>query len=245
MRISFCITCMGRLHHLEETIFRNIEENADYPNLEFVLLNYNSPDGLDAWYRKNAQKLKNVVYFKEHTINRWRMPHAKNLAHVLSTGDIVCNLDADNCTGKGYASIVAKKFADCPESIVTHLHGGGFGGRVALRRADFNRLRGYDEQLSWGWGWEDDDLKVRAQQAGLKLEKIWMPDDRAIGHDNSERIKYMPEWKTVEEAHGRQGEIFLKRKPGAIINPGGYGKGVVSKGMDGTPYLVSDTVKMP
>jgi hypothetical protein len=149
------------------------------------------------------------------------------------------------CTGKGFAALVAKKFTDRPESIITHLHGGGFGGRVALRRSDFNRLRGYDEHLSYGWGWEDDDLKTRAQEAGLKLEKIQMPDDKTIEHDNSERIKYMPEWKSVEEAHGRQGEVFQKRKPGGVINPGGYGKGIISKGMDVTQYLVSDTIKMP
>jgi hypothetical protein len=235
---------MGRLHHLKETIFQNIEDNSDYEDIEYVLLDYNSPDGLEAWVLENSAKLKKVVYFKEHTVTRWRMPHAKNLAHLLSTGDIVCNLDADNCTGKGFATIVAKKFADHPDSIITHFHGGGFGGRIALRRTDFRRLRGYDEQLSWGWGWEDDDLKARAEGIGLKLDKIWMPDDRAIGHDNSERIKYMPEWKTVEEAHSRQGDIFLKRQPGAIINPGGYGKGIVSKLMDKTAFLVSDTIAM-
>src|ERR1044072_6302434 len=129
MKISFCTTCMGRLHHLKETIFANIEANADHPDIEFVVLNYNSPDGLHEWVKENIGRLKNVAYFREISVTRWRMPHAKNMAHLLATGDVVCNLDADNFTGKGYASLLAKKFTENPNLIVTHVHGGGFGGR--------------------------------------------------------------------------------------------------------------------
>lgn len=242
MKISFCITCMGRLHHLKETILKNIQDNSSYGNIEYVLLDYNSQDGLESWVKDNLGSHKNVVYWRERSATRWRMPHAKNVAHLLASGDIVCNLDADNWTGKDYALTLAEKFSECPDRIVTHVHGGGFGGRVALRNEDFKRLRGYDEQLSYGWGWEDDDLKARAKQAGLDLVKVEMPGDRTIGHDDSERIKYMPEWTNLREAHGRQCEVFQKRRPGDIINPGGYGKAVVYRGFDSTPQLMSDTV---
>src|SRR5580704_1798101 len=50
-RISFCISCRGRLHHLRRTLPQNIADNRDYPNLEFVLLDYNSTDGLGEWVR--------------------------------------------------------------------------------------------------------------------------------------------------------------------------------------------------
>ncbi len=48
-KISICTTCMDRLAQLKETYIKNIEDNINYPNLEFVLLNYNSKDDLDTW----------------------------------------------------------------------------------------------------------------------------------------------------------------------------------------------------
>ncbi|KKL80749.1 hypothetical protein LCGC14_2001600, partial [marine sediment metagenome] len=48
-KISFCTTCMGRLYNLKETLPKNIEANGEYPNVEFVILDYNSSDGLGDW----------------------------------------------------------------------------------------------------------------------------------------------------------------------------------------------------
>ena len=56
-RISFIIACMGRLHHLAQTLPKNINWNVDYPNLEFILLDYNSSDGLAEWINKYMIKL--------------------------------------------------------------------------------------------------------------------------------------------------------------------------------------------
>ena len=50
--ISFCTTCMGRIHDLAQTLPQNMADNADYPALEFVLLDYNSRDGLEPWVRE-------------------------------------------------------------------------------------------------------------------------------------------------------------------------------------------------
>jgi hypothetical protein len=35
--------------------------------------------------------------------NIFKWLRAKNIAHQIATGDIVCNLDADNYTGKDFA----------------------------------------------------------------------------------------------------------------------------------------------
>ncbi len=245
MKISFCTTCMGRLHHLMETLPKNIKDNENYHDIEFLVLDYNSPDGLESWMKKEMAGLMKdglVTYWRERSTKRWRMPHAKNLSHLLATGDIVCNVDADNLTGNSYAARLAECFSEGTPTIVTHIHGGGFGGRIALRMPDFLKLRGYDEKLSFGWGWEDDDFKRRAVSSGLRLVPLWQPDDRAIGHDDKERIQYMPEWSTVSEAHGKQTRVFQERKPGQVINPGGFGKAVVYRGFEDTPRLVSDTV---
>ena len=44
-QISFCITCMNRLKHLQETLEKNILDNFLVDEVEFVVLDYNSQDG--------------------------------------------------------------------------------------------------------------------------------------------------------------------------------------------------------
>jgi hypothetical protein len=91
---------MGRLHHLCETLPKNIEDNI-YPNVEFVILNYNSPDNLDEWMKQYVQLMDDgkILYLKESTIRFYSMTHSRNVAFKAATGDIVCNVDADNFTG--------------------------------------------------------------------------------------------------------------------------------------------------
>ena len=48
-QISFCITCMNRLKHLQETLEKNILDNFLVDEVEFVVLDYNSQDGLEEW----------------------------------------------------------------------------------------------------------------------------------------------------------------------------------------------------
>ena len=52
-KISFCTVCMNRLHHLKMTLQKNISDNRDYSNLEFIILDYNSSDGLGEYIRDN------------------------------------------------------------------------------------------------------------------------------------------------------------------------------------------------
>ena len=52
-KISVCTTVMGRLKDLQETLPKNIEDNLDYPNVEHVILDYNSQDGLEDWIKAN------------------------------------------------------------------------------------------------------------------------------------------------------------------------------------------------
>ena len=51
-KISFCTTCKERLRHLKQTLPKNIKDNSNYPFIEFVILDYNSQDGLGDWMIK-------------------------------------------------------------------------------------------------------------------------------------------------------------------------------------------------
>jgi GT2 family glycosyltransferase len=45
------------------------------------------------------------------------------------------------------------------------------GNNVAIWRADYERVNGYDENFV-GWGCEDDDLRLRLRRAGVRIESI-------------------------------------------------------------------------
>ncbi|HEX6426988.1 MAG TPA: glycosyltransferase, partial [Niastella sp.] len=108
-KISFCIVCMNRLHHLQQTFLRNIHDNDDYPNLEIVLLDYNSQDGMELWVNENLREFiaaGRVTYYKTFEPQVFSHSHSKNLAFRLASGDIVCNINADHFTGKGFGHYV-------------------------------------------------------------------------------------------------------------------------------------------
>jgi len=124
LKVSYCTTCKGRLHHLRETLPKNMAAEKDNPNVEFVLLSYGKDPDMDAWVKENFQKemdtgrLKYVVYpDAEH----FKMAHAKNMAHRMATGDILVNVDADNFIAKDTSIWLKETYAKDPHALVTHL----------------------------------------------------------------------------------------------------------------------------
>src|SRR6187402_1563632 len=100
--ISFCTVCMNRLHHLSQTLPVNLEANRDFPEVEFVLLDYNSSDGLEDYMQTNYGELirtGRISFFRTVEHAWFRRSHSRNIAFRLAKGDIVCNIDADNYTG--------------------------------------------------------------------------------------------------------------------------------------------------
>jgi len=169
MKVSYCTTCRNRAHHLKITLPSNLHHA--HPGDEFVVVDYGSEDRLGDWIRREycaELRVGLLLYARVEEMSEFIPPHAKNIAHRLGSGEVLCNLDADNCVGDGFGDWLRQMFA-AHESAVTgaesHGVGGGFG-RIAMRREDFLRLGGYDERMR-GWGYEDDDLVLRARAFGL------------------------------------------------------------------------------
>src|SRR6187402_102950 len=98
-RISFCTVCMNRIEHLKQTLPKNIEDNIAYGNLEFLLLDYNSKDGLEEWVESEMKEYidKGILhYYKTTEPEYFHRSHSRNMIIKKATGDIVCNIDADN-----------------------------------------------------------------------------------------------------------------------------------------------------
>lgn len=200
-KLSFFTVCMGRLHHLRETLPRNLAWNDDHPDLEFVLLDYNSPDGMEAWvYGEFAEELRSgrLVYYRYDDAQFFSYSHSRNMAARLCSGDIICNVDADNFTGPGYARYIDAQMADndlmvgcCVEggAFVTIPNDFGFTGRMAIRRGVFLESGGYDEDMV-AWGYEDLDFYNRLSRRGLRCAPIAVEFLQALPHDDKERIAF-------------------------------------------------------
>jgi hypothetical protein len=169
IKFSFCITCKGRRANLETTMRRNLADNPE-PWVEFVVLDYSSDDGLEGWVRSEFKKeieSGRVVYCAAKGIQFYDSAHAKNVAHKLGGGEIVCNLDSDNFTGPGFAKYVTDLF-NAGAGVVASNATNGSHGRISIRKADFLALGGYDEGLK-GYGWDDNDFRERATRKGNKV----------------------------------------------------------------------------
>ena len=172
LKIAFCITCMNRLNHLKKTLIRNIEDNELLGQVVFVLLDYNSSDGLHEWVKSQSKYIDNglLVYFRTDTPTHYKRSHSRNLVFKLSEADIVCNLDADNYLGKGFAKYVLNEFENNIDNkifITSNCLTRDAFGKVCVLKEDFIKVGGYDESLT-GYGVEDIDLFYRLIKHGYK-----------------------------------------------------------------------------
>jgi len=208
--ISFCTTCMGRLYNLKDTLPRNIEENKAYPNVEFVILDYNSKDDLWQWMSKHMMDhilSGRVSYYRTTEPKYFSMAHSRNIAFKVAKGDIVNNLDADNFTTcpeyykvkECLASYITSLANETPNKVIFAKGKKKMHGRIGFYKEEFiNLLGGYDENLL-GYGHDDHDLVQRAWK--LDFAMSWwggqyysrIPTSRAEKDRNMER-----HWKETE-----------------------------------------------
>lgn len=196
-KISICTVCMNRVNHLKETLPVNIRENRHYPDLEFVLLDYNSKDGMQEWVKDNLQEhLASglLKYYKTTEPEFFSISHSKNMTAKLAQGDIICMVDADNYAGEQYADWVNSIFeAGEGRSIITTLRKDAIpyrdqGGKICVRKDHFHEVSGFDEELLY-YGVDDVDLVSRLEQAGGV--RFFIEDQKYlqfIGHSDIERV---------------------------------------------------------
>src|SRR3972149_9511236 len=199
--VSLCTSCKGRLHHVYHTLPKNLENNT-HSGTTFVLLNYNSPDDLDGWVQKTMTKhiqSGKLLYFKEFFSEEFLRCHARNMSFKLAPGAIVCNVDADNYTGKNFdlhllslldkgktfATPIRRDIHDDKQEWIDSC------GRLAFLKKDFVELGGYDENLNIGWGGEDLDLVDRALAMDFirkDIDPTYLKD--FIVHTNEDRYQH-------------------------------------------------------
>lgn len=170
-RISVCTTVMNRLEDLQRTLPKNMKDNADYPNAQFVVLDYNSSDGLGDWIRDNFRKeiqQGRLKYARTSEPTTYSMTHSRNLAFKVADGDIVNNVDADNYCQKGFLFYLNRLAASMPRKAIFGKSRQLLRGRLGFYKDEWLALGGYNEYLK-GYGHDDADLLHRAWASGFVL----------------------------------------------------------------------------
>lgn len=189
--ISIVTTCMNRVGDLSKTIEQNILDNQDYSGkLEFVLLDYNSQDGLSRYVQGNLMKYiesGTLVYYRTDEPKFYSMSHSRNVGFRLATGQIINSVDADNFVGKGFADRINFLSHQQPEKAVFVKGRRMLRGRLGFYKDEFiQALGGYNEILGRnGYGAEDHDIMHRACGLGYKL--MWFGGDFYKGVDDSRK----------------------------------------------------------
>ncbi|WP_413668184.1 glycosyltransferase family 2 protein [Mucilaginibacter sp. Mucisp86] len=228
-KISFCTVCMNRLHHLSKTLPQNISDNRTYPYVEFVIVDYNSSDGLYEWISTNFRKELStglVRYYRTNQPHYFNRSHSRNMAFKKASGDVLCNIDADNFTGPFFAQYIGEYFKSNPNAFLTPDYSvRDVMGRLCVKATDFAEVRGFNEHLE-GYGYDDMDIYKRLEAKGLLHGFIDKHPEflNAISHPNIERYQNEFLGKHIEKIY----IAYLKPYLSEVIfffNDGRYEKG--------------------
>lgn len=241
IQVAFATTCKGRTQHLQETLPANLRDN---PKAKHIVVNYNSPDHLDDFIRKEHMddiESGHLSVFRFTEPGPFRMAHAKNLAHrlaILEGATALVNVDADNFAGPGFDEYVAGKMGSGESFLWAHMKKGemrrGISGRIATTRDAFLNVGGYDEVFST-WSPDDKDYNVRLRRLGYQAIEIHERYLNAISHNDKMRFREYP-----EAADAQVGEDFELEGRGhkRVVNSGAFGLGVVYKNFGCEPIEV-------
>jgi glycosyltransferase involved in cell wall biosynthesis len=182
---------MNRAQHIKQTLERNILDNLDHGDTEVILIDYNSRDDLASYVRDQFTGYigsNRLTYYQTRTPEYFNRSHSRNIAFRLATGDIICNVDADNFTGPGFAAHLSALFSSTTDQFFYANERWDVIGRIAVRRENFYKVGGFDERMVF-YGFEDTDFMHRLVKSGLKPgiigERKFLS---AVQHSNKERM---------------------------------------------------------
>jgi len=236
---------MNRLCHLANTLGSNIFESSRHGH-EVALLNYGDKNGLDDWIKSNWNlllpyvELGNFNYYHTTEPEYFSAPHAKNIVHKLATGDILCNLDADNYIMSGFCEFIVDSFKNNENIIILSEPKDSDGndgtcGKIAVKKEHFYNINGYDEGIYEGWGWDDVNFHHRSKTFN-KLQVLMCPIhlNKVIPHSNDVRVanfRIKDYIKTQKESIERINRIHEQKQFVANIGKE-WGKATVTKNLD-------------
>jgi hypothetical protein len=148
----FVVPCMGRLADLEQTIDSLLAQ----PRSSYVLVDYSCPDESGRWVRANRPDVE-VVRVDGRA--RFRGSEARNRGAARVDDDgVLCFVDADTGVAAGFSEHVLARLGE-NGFLVPDRTGPAFDTTLVCRKADFDRVHGFDEAFA-DWGEECADLRA-------------------------------------------------------------------------------------
>lgn len=251
MKIAFVTTCKGRVHHLNRTLPKNLADNACHADSKFIVLDYNSYDGLvDYLKSSHGQEIESgrLVVYSYREPGPFKMAHAKNMAHrlgMLEGAEVLVNLDADNficeCFGKYVEAVFEQAQYDrtcfgTPNiflwaRMIKGTRKRGISGRIGITSRAFLLTGGYDERYA-DWGPDDMDMNQRLQKFGFLPVEIEGRYLDAIHHTEQCRFKEYPHLAPVPGTPPVVDYDYYPPNERTIANFGNIGCGTVYKNFD-------------
>lgn len=175
LKISLCTWCRD-WPPLRRTLPENMVRVAGRRDVEYCVTDLGSCDDTLDWLVDQSIRCRQLRVFQKRC-EPLHFARAYNLAFASATGDVLVCLDADNVIGLRFLDTVQERLADQPDTFL-HVWSGdwsdGTCGRLVFPRHIFQALGGYDESLGL-CGFQDIDLRDRAQAAGYRLVNVNEP----------------------------------------------------------------------
>ena len=192
LKLSLC-TWVRDWPPLRQTLPINLALTAGRDDVEFCIADVGSQDHVADWVAKIGDPRVHVRRFE---LDPLHFAKAYNLAFRMAAGDVLACLDGDNVIGPRYVDTVLAAIAAEPLAIVHCWTGDwldGTCGRLAMSRALFERIGGWDESLA-PIGHQDLDLRDRAQAAGGLVRNYNEPDvvGLAIRTSAAAKMQHLP-----------------------------------------------------
>ena len=206
-KLAFCTVIMNRLPHLKQTLPQNIKDNSQ-PGVVFLVFDYGSNDGLQQWIETDMKQHidSNKLIYKRVEAETFDRSLSRNLMFKSIEADFICNIDADNYTGKDFDLFLINEF-DKSKDLLIKANTNDDGrknsdafGRFACSRLKFFEVTGYDMRMT-SYGWEDVDLYNRLKLSGLT--ELIIPNKylAAITHNNELRTCNESFLKNIRNAY--------------------------------------------
>lgn len=235
LKISVCTVCMNRLRDLRRTLPQNLVDSEDYGPTEFILLDYGSTDGLEEWVASELSSYLNTGRLKvwRAEASYFRPNHSRNITFRLASGDLVANIDSDNYMHQGYlqqlnqcAGAAEDKLLIMPDSFLRpNSDRVLLKGRFALYRKDIEALRGFDEKLDGGFGFDDLNFVFRAMLNRFQIVRFdnhYTEDRIPTSDEDRNRFIKAEDFEAGKAQNERRTERLLAT--GKNVNPFGWGR---------------------
>lgn len=178
--LSVVVTCMGRLDQLRRSLPPLI---ANGTGVEIILVDWSCPDGAARHAREHWPTVR-VVEIEGQV--EFRKSAALNAGVRAATAPWLAILDADMIA----SGDLLRELADRMDpDVLLGLPDDRMAGFLACTRAAFDRAGGYDERMR-GWGFEDDDLRRRLLEQGLRFERVSSSAIDIMPHDDGLRSRF-------------------------------------------------------